>query len=99
MALLNINGKRRLGLPQITTGMYKVGGRSFNPNKLANLGDYNNICNYLELATDIRRHICRNCGASKIYDKNNKEYKISRSMTLQDAEFIVVEIRKLNAAE
>lgn len=75
---------------------YKVGGKTFFPGNSANRGDYDAICKLLSTLKDIRCHICWQCSVSKVYDKNNKEYKVSRGMTLAQVEELIIEIRKIN---
>ena len=87
------------GLPTTNRlASYKVGDKTFFPGRMDNMGDYTNICRFLSTLKDVRCHVCWKCSVSKVYDKNNKEYKVSRGMTLESVKELVEEIRKINAA-
>lgn len=45
----------------------------------------------------MRKALCFSCSFVKLYDKNNKEYFISRTATLQYVKAIVEEIKKVNS--
>lgn len=47
----------------------------------------------------MRKHLCFSCAFVKLYDKNNKQYKVSRTMTLTQVKDIVEGIRKVNMGE
>lgn len=55
--------------------------------------------NYLRdvVVVGMRKVLCFGCAFSKLYDKNNKEYRIhNRYATLEGVKAIVEEIRKIN---
>lgn len=47
----------------------------------------------------MRKHLCFSCLFVKLYDKNNKEYKISRTMRLAQVKEVVEQIRKVNTVK
>lgn len=47
----------------------------------------------------LRKHLCFSCAFATLYDKNNKQYKISRTNTLAEVKAIVEVIRKINLPE
>ena len=75
---------------------YKVGSKTFFPGSRQDRGDYRAICEFLSTIKDVRCHICWHCSVSKVYDKNNMEYKVSRGMTLVQVKDLILEIRKIN---
>ena len=44
----------------------------------------------------MRKILCFSCAFVKLYDKNNKEYKISRTATLESVKLIIEGIKKIN---
>lgn len=45
----------------------------------------------------MRKHLCFSCAFVTLYDKNNKQYRISRTSTLEQVKEIIQEIIKINA--
>lgn len=71
-----------------------------NPNGLRRprniRADWMAIVSFLNDCNDIRKSVCVSCFGAKLYDKNNIEYQINGTMSLQKAKDIVEQIRKIN---
>ena len=77
---------------------HNVGGKTFKPSGMLNSGEYTSICKYLSELKDVRCSVCWQCPVSKVYDKNNAEYKVTKGMTLEQVKQLVEGVRKINAA-
>lgn len=59
--------------------------------------DWRIVTNYLSKeCTDIVKRLCYGCPIHKLYDKNNKSYKVTRLNTLDEVKTVVEAIRKIN---
>lgn len=75
---------------------------ALNPlGKRVDPGEQTKVRNYLLqiVVEGMRKHLCFGCSFSRLYDKNNKEYRINnRTATVDQVRTIVEEIRKVNAS-
>lgn len=70
--------------------------------KIKEISESSKVRHYLLIVfvEGMRKHLCFGCRMSKLYDKNNKEYKVdNRYSTLSEAMAIVEEIKKVNESD